>query len=192
MWLLVLIVEKSPPRDPRDPTCHPWRGLVHTNHTRCAVSRSGCIQRIYGPPSGPEIRYASPAAVPAANLGPGTRPEPTPTNHPRGGYGRNTTGGWLPDDPRGVPPRPCTCGEGGADFGVQEPAVKYSGRARARRGGPLGHRAGERICVQLPSGGLETKTKQLSGYSKLELAVRHFYLALTAAWPTPWGSGCAL
>jgi hypothetical protein len=47
-------------------------------------------------------------AVPAANLGPGTRPEPAPTNH--GGYGRNTTGGWLADDPRVVPSRPRACG----------------------------------------------------------------------------------
>jgi hypothetical protein len=85
---------------------------VHTNHTRCAESRNGCIQRIYGPPSDTEIRHAAPAAVPAANLGPGTRPEPAPTTH--GGYGRNSTGGWLADNPQGVPPRPHMCGAGGA------------------------------------------------------------------------------
>ena len=103
---------KSPPRDPRDPPYHSWRGLVHTNHTRCAESRNGCIQRISGPPSDPEIRHVALAAVPAANLRPGTRPEPAPTTH--GGYGRNSTGGWLADDPQGVPPRPGMCGGGGA------------------------------------------------------------------------------
>ena len=101
---------KSPPRDPRDPPYHSWRGLVHTNHTRCAESRNGCIQRISGPPSDPEIRHVALAAVPAANLGPGTRPEPAPTTH--GGSGRNSTGGWLADDPQGVPPRPRMCGGG--------------------------------------------------------------------------------
>jgi hypothetical protein len=101
---------KSPPIDPRDPPCHPWRGLVHTNHTRCAESRNGCIQRVSGPPIGPEIRHVALAAVPAANLGPGTRPEPAPTTH--GGYRRNSTGGWLADDPQGVPPRPRMCGGG--------------------------------------------------------------------------------
>jgi hypothetical protein len=138
------MVEKSPPRGPRDPPCHPWRNLVHTNHTRCAESRNGCTQRISGPPSDPEIRHAAPAAVPAANLRPGTRPEPARTTH--GGYGRNTTGGWLADDPRGVPPRLRTCGgrAGGAGFGVQEPGPKISGGAMPRAGGPLGHRAGER------------------------------------------------
>ena len=103
---------KSPPRDPRDPPYHSWRGLVHTNHTRCAESRNGCIQRISGPPSDPEIRHVALAAVPAANLKPGTRPEPAPTTH--GGYGRNSTGGWLADDPQGVPPRPPACGGDGA------------------------------------------------------------------------------
>jgi hypothetical protein len=43
-----------------------------------------------------------------ANLGPGTRPEPATTTH--GGYGRNTTGGWVADDPRVVPLRPRACG----------------------------------------------------------------------------------
>jgi hypothetical protein len=135
----VLIVKKSPPRDPRDPPYHPWRGLVHTNHTRCAESRNGCIQRISGPPSDPEIRHVALAAVPAANLGPGTRPEPAPTTH--GEYGRNSTGGWLADDPRGVPSRPRTCGWVGAGFGVQEPAPNSSGGARAREHGVLDHRA---------------------------------------------------
>jgi hypothetical protein len=73
---------KSPPRDPRDPPSHSWRGLVHTNHTRCAESRNGCIQRIFGPPSDPEIRHVALAAVPAANLKPGTRPEPAPALQP--------------------------------------------------------------------------------------------------------------
>jgi hypothetical protein len=103
---------KSPPRDPSDPPCHSWRGLVHTNHTRYAESRNGCIQRISGPPSDPEIRHVALAAVPAANLGPETHPEPAPTTH--GGHGRNSTGGWLTDDPQGVPPRPRMCGGGGA------------------------------------------------------------------------------
>jgi hypothetical protein len=30
------------------------------------------------------------------------------------GYGRNSTGGWLADNPQGVPPRPRMCGGGGA------------------------------------------------------------------------------
>jgi hypothetical protein len=67
------------------------------------------IQRVSGPP-GRWTRNppAAPAAVPAANLGPGTRSEPAPTTH--GGYGRNTTGGCLADDPRVVPLRPRACG----------------------------------------------------------------------------------
>jgi hypothetical protein len=81
LWLPVLIVVKSPPRHPRYPPYHPGRGLVHTNHTRCAESRNGCIQRISGPPCDPEIWHVALAAVPAANLGPGTRPEPAPTTH---------------------------------------------------------------------------------------------------------------
>ena len=109
--------------EPRDPPYHSWRGLVHTNHTRCAESRNGCIQRISGPPSGPEIRHVALAAVPAANLKPGTRPEPAPTTH--GGYGRNSTGGWLADDPQGVPPRPPACG-GGA---VQGESLESGGGA---------------------------------------------------------------
>jgi hypothetical protein len=54
---------------------------------------------------------------------------------PSGGYGRNTTGGWLADDPRVVPLRPRACGGGGAGFGVQEPALNSSGGARARVSG---------------------------------------------------------
>jgi hypothetical protein len=120
----------SPPRDPRDPLgYHPWRGLVHTNHIRCAESRNGCIQRISGPPSGPEIHHVSLAAVPAANLGPGTRPEPAATTH--GGYGRNTTGGWLADGPQGVPPRPRLCGGG-----VVQRGRKESGGGAGRPVGP--------------------------------------------------------
>jgi hypothetical protein len=62
------------------------------------------------PAGGPETSPAALAAVPAANLGPGTRPEPAPTTH--GGYGRKTTGGWPP--PRRRPPggaalRPRAC-----------------------------------------------------------------------------------
>jgi hypothetical protein len=65
------------------------------------------IQRVSGPP-GDAYPPAAPPAVPAANPGPGTRPEPVPTTH--GGYGRNTTSGWLADDPQRVPPRPRACG----------------------------------------------------------------------------------
>jgi hypothetical protein len=83
LWLPVLIVGKSLPRDPRDPPYHFWRGLVHTNHTHCTESHSGCIQRIYGPPSDPEIRHPVPAAVSAANLGAGNSPR-AGANHPRG------------------------------------------------------------------------------------------------------------
>jgi hypothetical protein len=119
---------KSPPRDPRDPPCHPWWGLVHTNHTRCAESRNGCIQRVSGPPIGPEIRHVALAAVPAANLGPGTRPEPAPTTH--GGYRRNSTGGWLADDPQGVPPRPRMCGCGGGGGGATRAGEKRAGEGR--------------------------------------------------------------
>jgi hypothetical protein len=120
---------KSPPRDPRDHPYHPWRGLVHTNHTRCAESRNGCIQRISGPPIDPEIRHVALVAVPAANLKPGTRPEPAPTTH--GGYGRNSTGGWLADDPQGVPPRPRMCTGRGA--------TRVAGkRGRGGAGRPVG------------------------------------------------------
>ena len=91
---------KSPPRDPRDPPYHSWRGLVHTNHTRCAESRNGCIQRISGPPSDPEIRHVALAAVPAANLGPGTRPEPAPTT-PTGGTDGIRPAAGSPTTPRG-------------------------------------------------------------------------------------------
>jgi hypothetical protein len=116
------------------------------------------IQRIYGPPGGPEIR-------PAANLGPGTRPEPAPTTH--GGYGRNTTGGWLADDPRVVPPRPRAFGGGGAGFGVQEPAVNSSGGARARANGDPAHRAGERSLLQLPSVGCKLRRKESPSWFKI-------------------------
>jgi hypothetical protein len=44
---------KSPPRDPRDPPSPSCRGVAQPNHTRCAESRNGCIQRISGPPSDP-------------------------------------------------------------------------------------------------------------------------------------------
>jgi hypothetical protein len=42
---------------------------------------------------------------------------------------------------------------GGAGFGVQGRVQNPTGGAITRWGGPLGHRAGERILVQLPSGG---------------------------------------
>ena len=86
----------------------------------------------FWPSRRPRNPPAAPAAVPAANLGPGTRPEPAPTTH--GGYGRNTTGGWLVDDPRVVPLRPRACG--GVVLGLvyrrrEEtlPAAPYHGRA---------------------------------------------------------------
>jgi hypothetical protein len=110
LWLSVLIVEKSPPRDPRDPPYHPWRGLVHTNHTRCAESRHGCIQRISGPPSDPEIRHEALAAVPAANLGPGAGPI-----HPRGvrtEYNRRLAH-RRPPGGAAAPAHVCVCGGGG-------------------------------------------------------------------------------
>jgi hypothetical protein len=80
-WLPVLIADsrKIAPERPQRPPCHSYRGLVHTNHTRCAESRNGYIQRISGPPSDPKVCHVAPAAAPAANLGPGTRPEPAPT-----------------------------------------------------------------------------------------------------------------
>jgi hypothetical protein len=114
LWPLIAVAacansNKSPPKDPRDPPYHSWRGLVHTNHTRCAESRNGCIKRISGPPNDPEIRHVALAAVPAANLKPGTRPEPAPTTH--GGYGRifdRRLARRRP--PQGVPPRPPMCG----------------------------------------------------------------------------------
>jgi hypothetical protein len=86
---------------PRDAPYYSWRGLVHTEHTRPTGSRNGSIQWIYSPPSDAEIHHPAPTAVPAANLGPGTRPEPAPTTT-HGGYGRNSTGGWLTDDPGGA------------------------------------------------------------------------------------------
>jgi hypothetical protein len=100
-------------------------------------------QRASGPP-GRWTRNlpAAPAAVPAANLGPGTRPEPAPTTH--GGHGRNTTGGWLADGPRVVPLRPRACGKSGAGFGVQERGARYTGGAIPRVRGGLDHRAGGR------------------------------------------------
>jgi hypothetical protein len=40
--------------------------------------------------------------------------------------------------------RPRACGGSGAGFGVQETGINPTGGAIPRRGGPLGHRAGER------------------------------------------------
>ena len=144
---------KSPPRDPRDPPYHSWRGLVHTNHTRCAESRNGCIQRISGPPSDPEIRHVALAAVPAANLGPGTRPEPAPTTH--GGYGRNSTGGWLADDPQGVPPRPGMCGGDGAT----RVAGKRGRGGAACRVSPDVHSRASLLSRKPPSGSCKIRRK---------------------------------
>jgi hypothetical protein len=53
----------------------------------------------------------------------GTRPEPALTTH--GGYGRNTTGGWLADDPRVAPLRRLYAG-----FGVQERVLNSTCGAR--------------------------------------------------------------
>jgi hypothetical protein len=108
---------------------------VHTNHTRCAESRNGCIQRISGPPSDPEIRHVVLAAVSAANLKPGTRPEPAPTTH--GGYGRNSTGGWLADDPQGVPPRPRRMCGGGVVQRESPESGGGAGRPVRRRRTPI-------------------------------------------------------
>jgi hypothetical protein len=74
------------------------------------------------------------------SAGPGTRPEPAPTTH--GGYGRNTTGGWLADDPRGAPLRPRACGKSGAGFGAQERVLNPTCGAMPRASGNLDHRAG--------------------------------------------------
>jgi hypothetical protein len=73
--------------------------------------------------------------VPSANLGPGTRLEPAPATSTHRGYGRNSTDGWLADDPQRVPPRPRACGVGGAGFGVQERGFNSSGRAVPLPGG---------------------------------------------------------
>jgi hypothetical protein len=59
-----------------------------------------------------------------------------------GGYGRNTTGGWLADDPRVVPLRPRACGGSGAGFGVQERGIKY---------GWIGHKSGSGFSDLAPS-----------------------------------------
>ena len=72
---------------------------------------------------------------------------------------------------RVVPLRPRACGGSGAGFGVQEREQKYSGGARARASGHLYHRTGERICVQLPSGGCKPSRKASSSYFKY-MAVR--------------------
>jgi hypothetical protein len=72
---------------------------------------------------------------------PGTRREPAPTTH--GGYGRNTTGGWLADDPRVVPPRLRACGVGGAGFGVHESGINPTGGAMPSGGRHPSHRARE-------------------------------------------------
>jgi hypothetical protein len=113
----------------------------------------------FWPSRRPRSPPAAPAAVPAANLGPGTRPEPAPTTP--GGYGRNTTGGWLADDPRVVPPRPCACGGSGAGFGVQEAGGNSSGGAmpiiRARRKTQFER---ERGFVQPPSGSFKSRRKE--------------------------------
>jgi hypothetical protein len=116
---------KSPPRDPGDPPYHSWRSLVHTNHTRCAESRNGCIQRVFGPPSDPEIRHVALAAVPAANLGPGTRPEPAPTT--TGGTDGIRPAAGSPTPPRGCRRDHAYAGGGGAR--------RVEGERRIERGG---------------------------------------------------------
>jgi hypothetical protein len=126
-WMPVLIVKNRPRETPETPRTIPggvWCILITPAAQKVA---NRCIKRIYGAPSDPEIHHVAPAAAPAANLGPGTRPEPAATTH--GGYGRNSTGGWLADDPQGVPPRPRMCGGGGAT------------RAGGKRGGRAGRPA---------------------------------------------------
>jgi hypothetical protein len=152
---------KSPPRDPRDPPYHSWRGLVHTNHTRCSESCNGCIQRISGPPSDPEIRHVALAAVPAANLKPGTRPEPAPTTH--GGYGRNSTGGWLADDPPGCR-RDQACAGGG---GATRVAGKRGGGEAACPAAPDVHSRASLLSQRPPSGSCKSRRKPPSSLFKI-------------------------
>ena len=58
-------------------------------------------------PGGPEIRQQHRRRSQRRIWGQELAPS-RPQTH--GGYGRNTTGGWLADDPRVVPPRPGACG----------------------------------------------------------------------------------
>jgi hypothetical protein len=101
-----------------------------------------------------------PTSVAQIGVGGLCRPgEPAPTTH--GGYGRNTTGGWVDDDPRVVPPRPRAYGGGGAGFGVQESALNSSGGARtARSRGVATQFARDISLVQPPSGGCKTRRKE--------------------------------
>jgi hypothetical protein len=134
LWLLLCansckIAHVRPPVTPPPPASF-LAGFGHTkeSHPLRRKSQRVHFQRISGPrPSDPaETRHAAPAAVPAANLGPGTRPEPAPaTTHGRGYGGRNSTGGWLADDPQGVPPRPRTtcCGRAGGGGGAARRAL---------------------------------------------------------------------
>jgi hypothetical protein len=102
----------------------PEIAATHPPDTFCAVyGRAQCItttcfdghhptdkiQRVSGPPGGPEIRQQhrrrSQRRIWGQELAPS---RPQPTTH--GGYGRNTTGGLVADDPRVVPLRPRACG----------------------------------------------------------------------------------
>jgi hypothetical protein len=64
-------------------------------------------------------------------------------NHPRGVRTEYNQRLAHQRPPGGVAP-PTHVRGGGAEFGVQERGVNPSGRARARRDGPLAHHAGER------------------------------------------------
>ena len=131
-------------------------------------------QRISGPPGGPEIRQPYRRRSQRRFWG---QDEPAPTTH--GGYGRNTTGGWLADDPRVVPFRPRACGGSGAGFGVQEAGGNSSGGAMPSGEQRPIHRAGERSFLQLPSGGCKPSRKASSSLFKYNWQFVQHLLAST-------------
>jgi hypothetical protein len=108
---------------------------------------------------------ASTGGGPSGEFGARDSPRAGP-NHPRGvrtDYNRRLA---RRRPPGGAAP-PTRVRGSGAGFGVQEPALKYSGGARAREHGVLDHRAGERILVQLPSGSCKSRRKESASLFKI-------------------------
>jgi hypothetical protein len=105
--------------------CHSWRGLVHTNHTRCAGSRSGYTQHSTGfwAWASQWLPVAQESGMCMWHWRQSQRPiwgrelalsRLQPPTGGTDGIRAAAPGGWLADNPQqGVPPRTRMCGGGG-------------------------------------------------------------------------------